>query len=84
MSFYVRPGRFCALLGPNGAGKSTLFALLTGLLAAPSGRIEVAGHDIARAPPKALGAMGVVFQTPTLDLDLTVAQNLPTSARCTA
>ena len=48
VSFDVPPGRFCALLGPNGAGKSTLFALLTGLLAAPTGRIEVAGHDIRR------------------------------------
>jgi ABC-2 type transport system ATP-binding protein len=76
VSFDVEPGRFCALLGPNGAGKSTLFALLTGLLAAPTGTITVAGHDIRREPTRALGRMGVVFQQPTLDLDLTVAQNL--------
>ena len=76
VSFDVPPSRFCALLGPNGAGKSTLFALLTGLLAAPKGRIEIAGHDIRREPTKALARMGVVFQQPTLDLDLTVAQNL--------
>ncbi len=76
VSFEVKAGRFCALLGPNGAGKSTLFALLTGLLAAPKGTILVAGHDIRRSPTRALARMGVVFQTPTLDLDLTVAQNL--------
>ncbi|WP_210530278.1 ABC transporter ATP-binding protein [Rubellimicrobium arenae] len=76
VSFDVAPGRFCALLGPNGAGKSTLFALLTGLLAAPPGTIAVAGHDIRREPTRALARMGVVFQAPTLDLDLTVAQNL--------
>ena len=76
VSFDVAPGAFCALLGPNGAGKSTLFALLTRLLVAPAGRIGVAGHDLARAPTAALGRMGVVFQQPTLDLDLTVRQNL--------
>ncbi|MFC3118223.1 ABC transporter ATP-binding protein [Jhaorihella thermophila] len=76
LSFAVEPGTFCALLGPNGAGKSTLFSLLTRLFAAPSGRITVAGHDLSRAPRKALAAMGVVFQQPTLDLDLTVQRNL--------
>ncbi len=76
VSFTVEPGAFCALLGPNGAGKSTLFALLTRLFTAPSGRITVAGHDLSRAPRKALAAMGVVFQQPTLDLDLTVQRNL--------
>jgi ABC-2 type transport system ATP-binding protein len=70
------PGRFTALLGPNGAGKSTLFALLAGLLRPAAGAIRVAGHDMARAPRAALAAMGIVFQQPTLDLDLTVRQNL--------
>ena len=69
-------GRVLAVLGPNGAGKSTLFALLTRLFVAPSGTIQVAGHDLSRAPLKALAAMGVVFQQPTLDLDLTVRRNL--------
>ncbi len=76
VSFAVAPGAFCALLGPNGAGKSTLFALLTRLLAAPEGRIRVAGVDLAREPRAALARMGVVFQQPTLDLDLTVRRNL--------
>lgn len=76
VSFAVAPGRFCALLGPNGAGKSTLFGLLTRLFTTPAGQITVAGHDLARAPRAALARIGVVFQQPTLDLDLTVRRNL--------
>ena len=76
VSFNVEPGRFCALLGPNGAGKSTLFALLTRLIVADEGVINVAGFDIARSPRAALARIGVVFQQPTLDLDMTVRRNL--------
>lgn len=76
VSFEVGAGRFCALLGPNGAGKSTLFGLLTRLFVAPRGSIEIAGHDLARAPRAALAELGIVFQQSTLDLDLTVRQNL--------
>ena len=72
----VAPGQFCALLGPNGAGKSTLFSLLTRLIIAPQGRILLAGQDLARSPRAALARLGVVFQQPTLDLDLTVRRNL--------
>tara|TARA_R110002124_G_scaffold104368_5_gene254256 strand:+ start:267 stop:983 length:717 start_codon:yes stop_codon:yes gene_type:complete len=76
VSFDVAKGQFCALLGPNGAGKSTLFALLTRLLTTSQGRIEIAGHDLARAPRAALAHLGIVFQQTTLDLDLSVRQNL--------
>ena len=76
VSLTLGRGEFCALLGPNGAGKSTLFNLLTRLFVARKGRITVAGHDLARAPLAALAALGVVFQQPTLDLDLTVRRNL--------
>lgn len=76
VSFSVIPGAFCALLGPNGAGKSTLFALLTRLFTTPEGRVAVMGHDMARAPRQALARIGVVFQQPTLDLDLSVRRNL--------
>ncbi len=75
VGFALGPG-FTALLGPNGAGKSTLFALLTGLFSARHGRITIAGHDMARSPRAALARMGVVFQQPTLDLDLTVRRNM--------
>ncbi|MEP2531156.1 ABC transporter ATP-binding protein [Shimia sp.] len=76
VGFAVEPGAFCALLGPNGAGKSTLFGLLTRLLVAPEGGISVAGHDLGNTPRAALAQLGVVFQQTTLDLDLTVRQNL--------
>ncbi|MGV8989570.1 MAG: ABC transporter ATP-binding protein [Cypionkella sp.] len=76
VSFAVAPGRFCALLGPNGAGKSTLFSLLTRLLVTRQGSIRVAGFDLAHAPRAALARIGVVFQQPTLDLDLSVQRNL--------
>ena len=76
ISFRVAPGDFCALLGPNGAGKTTLFALLTRLFLPGEGSIEIAGIDLAKHPRKALARMGVVFQQPTLDLDLTVWRNL--------
>ncbi|MDT8327464.1 MAG: ABC transporter ATP-binding protein [Roseovarius sp.] len=76
VSFRVAQGDFCALLGPNGAGKSTLFALLTRLFTTPEGRVTVMGHDMARAPRQALARIGVVFQQPTLDLDLSVRRNL--------
>ena len=76
VSFEVARGAFCALLGPNGAGKSTLFNLLTRLFVAPSGRIEIAGRDLQANPRDALAKLGIVFQQTTLDLDLTVRQNL--------
>jgi ABC-2 type transport system ATP-binding protein len=76
VSLVAKPGEFIALLGPNGAGKTTLFQLLSGLFAADSGRIEVMGHDMARDPVPALARLGIVFQQPTLDLELTVTANL--------
>ena len=76
VSFSVERGHFCALLGPNGAGKSTLFNLLTRLFVAPQGQIEIAGHDLKQNPRAALACLGIVFQQTTLDMDLTVRQNL--------
>ena len=76
VSFDVEAGEFVALLGPNGAGKSTLFQLLSGLFTADAGRIAVDGHDMAKDPVPALAALGIVFQQPTLDLELTVEANL--------
>lgn len=76
VSLAVRPARFTALLGLNGAGKSTLFALITRLYALQAGRIDIFGHDLKRDAGEALRTMGVVFQPRTLDLDLSVMQNL--------
>jgi ABC-2 type transport system ATP-binding protein len=76
VSFIVRPASFTALLGLNGAGKSTLFSLITRLFAIQSGHISIFGHDISRDSSEALRLLGVVFQPRTLDLDLSVMQNL--------
>ncbi|MCO6057836.1 ATP-binding cassette domain-containing protein [Pseudomonas sp. MOB-449] len=76
VAFELEPGSFTALLGPNGAGKSTLIALLTRLYDLQQGEISVCGHSLRQAPRKALAQLGVVFQQSTLDLDLSVEQNL--------
>ncbi len=76
VSFTVAAGSFTALLGLNGAGKSTLFSIVTRLFGMQAGHIRIFGHDIQREPGEALRCMGVVFQPRTLDLDLSVTQNL--------
>ncbi len=76
VSFEAGRRDITALIGPNGAGKTTLFALLTRLFLPGDGQIEIAGIDLAKHPRKALARMGVVFQQPTLDLDLSVWRNL--------
>ncbi len=74
--FTIAPGEFKVLLGPNGAGKTTLFSLVTRLYDARAGAIRIAGFDLRAQSTEALRHIGVVFQLPTLDLDLTVRQNL--------
>ncbi|PPD45872.1 MAG: ABC transporter ATP-binding protein [Methylocystis sp.] len=76
VSFSVAPGSFTVLLGLNGAGKSTLFSLVTRLYAARSGEIEIFGANVMRDPGPALRELGVVFQARTLDLELSLMQNL--------
>lgn len=76
VSMALRPGRFTALLGPNGAGKSTLVSLLSALFVPQDGRISIFGLDLADDPLSALAVMGIVFQQQTLDLDLSVRQNM--------
>jgi ABC-2 type transport system ATP-binding protein len=74
--FKIQPGECTILLGPNGAGKSTLFSLITRLYDARDGRIELCGFDIKQQTRPALAKLGVVFQQTTLDMDLSVLQNL--------
>lgn len=76
VSLNVPRGSFTVLLGLNGAGKSTLFALVTRLYDNVSGEIRILGHDVRRKPTAALQRLGVVFQSRTLDSDLTLDQNL--------
>ncbi|HEY3846911.1 MAG TPA: ABC transporter ATP-binding protein [Acetobacteraceae bacterium] len=76
VSLTVPAARFVALLGLNGAGKTTLFSLITRLYDTRHGSIEVLGHPISREPGEALRLLGVVFQARTLDLDISVMENL--------
>ncbi len=76
VGFAIQPSCFCVLLGLNGAGKTTLFSLIARLYANASGTIRVFGRDVRRRPGEALRRLGVVFQQRTLDLDLSVMQNL--------
>ena len=76
VNFEVKAGEIFGLLGPNGGGKSTLFRILSTMMVPTGGRAEVAGHDVARDPAAVRRAIGVVFQTQSLDKALTVAENL--------
>jgi ABC-2 type transport system ATP-binding protein len=76
VSFTLEPGEFCVLLGINGAGKTTLFSLITRLFVSRGGTIDIYGYNLHTQTRKALAQLGVVFQQPTLDLDLSLMQNL--------
>ena len=76
VSFGLQAGTFTVLLGPNGAGKTTLFSLITRLLDGADGQIRIGGRRLHDHPSAALRRIGVVFQQSTLDLDLTVQQNM--------
>lgn len=76
VSLTVEQGAFVVLLGLNGAGKSTLFSLITRLYDNVSGEIFIRGFDVRRRPSQALQRLGVVFQSRTLDVDLSLMQNL--------
>lgn len=71
----IEPGELVILLGPNGAGKTTLFSLICGLFAPARGSISINGQSLLNRS-EALAPLGIVFQSQTLDLDLSVQQNL--------
>lgn len=77
----VRRGEIFGLLGPNGGGKTTLFRLLTTYFPLQQGVIRIGGHDVTSEPTKVRQNIGVVFQHPSLDGKLTVAENLRHHAR---
>ncbi|NPA22791.1 MAG: ABC transporter ATP-binding protein [Crenarchaeota archaeon] len=76
VSFTVRRGEIFGLLGPNGAGKTTTIHILTTIIRPTSGYAEVAGFDVVKYPDEVRKRIGVVFQDITLDLNLTVYENL--------
>ena len=76
VSFTVGAGEFFALLGPNGAGKSTAISILTTILAPTSGSVRIAGIDVARDPAAVRRRIGIIFQNPSLDLNLSGEENV--------
>ena len=77
----VGTGEFFGLLGPNGAGKSTTIGMLTTLVLPTAGRAWVAGIDVVADPVGVKRRIGVVTQNNTLDMQLTVAENLEFRSR---
>ncbi len=75
ISFSVHEGELFALLGPNGAGKTTTISILTTTLAPTSGTAIIGGHDL-RDPSAVRSAVGIIFQKPSLDLNLTAEENV--------
>jgi len=77
VSFRIERGEIIGLIGPNGAGKTTLFNVVTGILRADGGRVELEGKDITNLKPYERCHLGVVktFQTPNPFLELTVLDN---------
>uniref|UniRef100_A0A7C4FH90 ATP-binding cassette domain-containing protein n=1 Tax=Ignisphaera aggregans TaxID=334771 RepID=A0A7C4FH90_9CREN len=76
VSFTVARGEIFGFLGPNGAGKTTTIHILATLLKPTAGRATVAGHDVVKEPDKVRRNIGIVFQDPSLDLDLSGYENL--------
>ncbi len=76
LSFSVRPAEIFGLLGPNGSGKTTLFRILSTLMVPTGGHARVCGFDVAREPNRVRQQTGIVFQATSLDIKLTVAENL--------
>jgi ABC-2 type transport system ATP-binding protein len=76
ISFEVPEGQLFCLLGPNGAGKTTTLSILTTTLAPTSGRVRIAGRDLVTEQAKVRREVGIVFQQPSLDLNLTAEENI--------
>jgi ABC-2 type transport system ATP-binding protein len=76
LSLSVDAGEIFGFLGPNGSGKTTLFRILSTLIQAPTGRVRILGFDPARDRDAIRSRIGVVFQSPSLDKQLTAEENL--------
>lgn len=76
ISFAVPAGTFFALLGPNGAGKTTTISILTTTLLPTTGTVHIAGYDLARQASKVRNVIGIIFQKPSLDINLTAEENI--------
>ncbi len=76
ISFAVKPGEFFTLLGPNGAGKTTTISILTTTLTPTAGTARIAGYDVRHEAAKVRQNIGIIFQQPSLDFNLTAEENV--------
>ncbi|HEX9261271.1 MAG TPA: ATP-binding cassette domain-containing protein [Candidatus Bathyarchaeia archaeon] len=76
ISFTVKKGQIFSFLGPNGAGKTTTINLLTTLLPMQSGKVFISGFDVEKQPDDVRRSIGIVFQNPTVDWNLTVWESM--------
>ena len=81
VSFSIEKGEVFGFLGPNGAGKTTTIKMLSTLLSPSSGSVKVAGFDIRTHASSIRSVIGIVFQEPSLDSELTARENLVLHAR---
>src|SRR4051812_34960050 len=76
VSFSVARGEIFGFLGPNGSGKTTLFRILSTLIAPQSGHVFICGFNVTESRDQVRKRLGVVFQSPSLDKQLTAEENL--------
>lgn len=76
ISFSVEEGEFFAFLGPNGAGKTTTISILTTTLGKTSGSVKIAGYDIEKQAKTVRENVGIIFQKPSIDANLTAEENI--------
>jgi ABC-2 type transport system ATP-binding protein len=76
VSFGVEEGEFFAFLGPNGAGKTTTISILTTTLSKTSGSVRIAGLDVEKQAKEVREKVGIIFQQPSLDQQLTAEENI--------
>lgn len=81
MDLAIKEGELFGLLGPNGAGKTTLISILATILPATRGNATICGHDVRLCQHDVRRCIGIVFQDPSLDDELTGAENLDFHAR---
>jgi ABC-2 type transport system ATP-binding protein len=81
LSFSVGEGCLFGLLGPNGSGKTTLFRLLSTLIPVQKGRLEICGLDVSDSQDQVRRQLGVTFQSPAVDVRLSVYENLSCHGR---
>lgn len=87
VSFGVNEGDFFAFLGPNGAGKTTTISILTTTLSKTSGSVKIAGFDVEKEAKQVREQVGIIFQQPSLDPQLSAEENIrfhaPVCMECT-